>query len=359
MLRKNEKSGLKNSLTILLLLGLSSLTACSTISYYGQSISGHNRLMWARQPVEKLIETADPDLKAQLLLATQLRKFAIDELDLPDNSSYSTYVDLKRDYPVWTVVAANEFSLTPKTWCYPVIGCASYRGYFSKDAALKYAQKQQEQGFETHVSGAIAYSTLGWFSDPLLPSMMRYGVADFAENMFHELAHQVLYVNGNTAFNEAFASVVGEKGAERWLQQHQPELLKSYQQRLELNADFIDLLNDTKAQLLELYAGGLNESEKRVEKTRIVEQLQVNYLNLKNNQWRSEDDFDSWFEIPVNNARLAAISTYRDEMPRFEKLLAQCDGDFGRFFSLLSQLSKHQKSDVILKNLPKDCEPVN
>lgn len=357
MLRKSAKNGLKNSLKLaLLLLGLTSLTACSTISYYGQSIAGHNRLMWARQSVDKLIETAEPELKAQLQLAKELRQFAVDELALPDNKSYSSYVDLKRDYPVWTVVAADEFSLNPRSWCYPVIGCASYRGYFSKDDALEYAEQLQSQGLETHVGGAIAYSTLGWFSDPLLPSMMRYGEADFAENMFHELAHQVLYVNGNSAFNEAFASVVGEQGALRWLQRHNPDMVSAYLKRLQLTDDFIQLLNETKTELAELYARDVSEKQKRTEKTNIIGQIQDNYLRLKDTQWDGEGDFDRWFETPVNNARLAAISTYRDEMPRLQNLLNQCNGDLGRFFTLLTKVSKDYKSDVLLQNLPTDCE---
>ena len=357
MQRKNVKSVLKNSLSLLLLLAvLLTQTACSTISFYGQSIIGHNRLMLARQPVDKLIKTAEPELKAQLEIAKQLRQFSVEELSLPDNKSYSTYVDLQRDYPVWSVVAADEFSIQPKSWCYPVIGCASYRGYFSEDNANQYAERLQQQGLETHVGGAIAYSTLGWFSDPLLPSMMRYGIADFAENMFHELAHQVLYVNGNSSFNEAFASVIGEQGALRWLQKNKPELVAAYQQRLGYNTDFTQLLNQTKQQLAELYASDLSVQKKRMEKARLINQLQSNYLDLKANKWAGQGAYDRWFETPVTNARLAAISTYRDQMPRLEALLLQCDNNFERFFELLKKRSQQYSADELLQNLPQNCE---
>ena len=357
MLRESAKNEIKNKLkSTLLLIVLFSLTACSTISYYGQSVIGHSRLMLARQSIDEVIKTAEPELKNRLLLAKQLRQFAVDELALPDNGSYSSYVDLKREYPVWTVVATEEFSLTPKSWCYLVIGCASYRGYFNQTKALKYADHLQAQGLETHVSGAIAYSTLGWFSDPLLPSMLRYGEADFAENMFHELAHQVLYVNGNTAFNEAFASVVGEYGAVRWLQLHNSDQEGAYYQRLRFNEDFIKLLNDTKAQLAELYARELSEQDKRIAKANIFALIQTNYIELKNTRWKGEGVFDRWFDTPINNARLAAISTYRDEMPRFEKLLALCEYDLNRFFSLLTLTSKAHKANELLQNLPTNCE---
>ena len=332
------------------------LSACSTLSYYGQSIAGHSRLMWAREPIDDLIKTAEPELKSQLELAQRLRQFAVDELALPSNGSYSTYVDLERDYPVWTVVAAEEFSVTPQSWCYPVIGCASYRGYFAKESALKYANQLQADGFETSVGGAIAYSTLGWFSDPLLPSMMRNGEADLAENMFHELAHQVLYVNGNSSFNEAFASVVGEQGALRWLNDNAPDSVAAYQRRLQLNTDFTNLLNQTKNQLAELYAKDLSDEQKRLEKNRLIGQMQNNYQTLNNTQWGGQGSFDHWFETPVNNARLAAVSTYRDEMPRLENLLQQCAGDFNLLFQLLIKKSKVYSSELLLLNLPLDCE---
>lgn len=357
MQRKNAKNALKNSLKALTLIGsLVILSACSSISYYGQSIVGHNRLMWAREPIDKIIKTAEPELKSQLELAQRLRQFAIDELALPDNRSYSTYVDLERDYPVWTVVVAEEFSVVPQSWCYPVIGCASYRGYFAKEAAHEYVNDLQADGLETYVGGAIAYSTLGWFSDPLLPSMMRYGDAELAENMFHELAHQVLYVNGNSSFNEAFASVVGEHGALRWLAAHDPDSVSAYQKRLQLNSEFTNLLNDTKNQLAKLYAQDLPDKQKRQEKKQLIEQIYSNYQTLKNTQWGDQGNFDHWFETPINNARLAAISTYRDEMPRLQALLNKCDNDLARYFELLTEVSNTYSADLLLNNLPQDCE---
>ena len=173
--------------------------------------------MLAREPVDKVLKTANEELTGQLELSKQLKRFAIDELSLPESKSYNSYVALERDFPVWVVVAAPEFSVDAKQWCYPVIGCASYRGYFKKQSAQNYAKKISKKGFEVSVGGASAYSTLGWFSDPLLPSMMRYGDVNFAETLFHEIAHQKVYINGDSGFNEAFATVVGQEGAKRWL----------------------------------------------------------------------------------------------------------------------------------------------
>ena len=324
---------------------------CSSISYYSQSIAGHTSLMLARQPLETVMQDAQPELKRRLLLAQELRQFAVDYLGLPDNRSYLEYVDLKREYPVWTVVAAEEFSLEPKNWCYPVIGCAAYRGYFSEAAAQAYADRLQGRGFETTVGGAIAYSTLGWFDDPLLPSMMRYGDTGLAENMFHELAHQVLYVNGDSAFNEAFASVVGEQGTLRWLQHRNPEKLDAYRQRLAYRVDFFNLLYAAKSELQKLYTGATTDLLKREQKSQIISKIDLDYQQLKHSEWSGYNGFDRWFERPVNNARLAALATYRERMPELTQLLQTCEGDFSRFFQVLksSSISEHGS------NLPTVC----
>ena len=348
----NRKKYLIILYSVFFLMGLS---ACSSIGYYGQSIVGHNKLMWARQPVSEVIQTAEPKLKAQLLLSQTMRQFAVDELNLPDNNSYSSYVALDRDYPVWNVVAAEEFSVQAKSWCYLIIGCASYRGYFSEQAALDYAKNLRKKGYETNVGGAIAYSTLGWFSDPLLPSMMRYGNADLAENMFHELAHQVIYVNGNSAFNEAFASVVGEQGAIRWLQEYEPQSLSNYEHRLQRNNDFSRLLNKTKSALNNLYRQDFSITKKRQAKAGLMQNLRDNYDTLKTSQWDGYSGYDRWFEAPINNARIAGISTYRDHMPELQRLLINCAGDFSLFFDVLKQTVNIHSQETLLDNLPVTC----
>jgi predicted aminopeptidase len=327
------------------------LTGCSSIAYYGQSIAGHSRLMLARQPLENAIEAAmqaqDKELQTQLELASVLRRYAVQALGLPNNASYSTYVALQRDFPVWTVVAAEEFSIEAKTWCYPIVGCAAYRGYFSKKAAQVYAASLRQQGLETTIGGIAAYSTLGWFNDPLLSSMMRYGVADFAETLFHELAHQQLYIKDDSAFNEAFATVVGEQGALRWLSANRSDLLADYQLSLAARVDFSNLLDSLKQDLKKLYASSQTPKEKRVIKRRLFEDIKTKYQNLKTNQWQGFNGFDGWFERPINNARLAAFATYREHTPSLYSLFGSCNGEFERFYLSLEPVeSADQKIPI-------------
>ena len=202
----------------LLLSALLAVQACSSVSYYAQGIAGHTSLMLAREPVENIIKTADDSLKKKLIISQEIRQFSIEELNLPDNKSYTSYVELKGSSPVWNVIAANELSLTPKQWCYLVIGCASYRGYYSRQAAERYAFELKNKGYDVSVAGVGAYSTLGFFADPLTSAMLDRDGASLAELMFHELSHQKVYIKNNTRFNEAFATVVGEQGAIVWLQ---------------------------------------------------------------------------------------------------------------------------------------------
>ena len=319
---------------------LLNLSGCSTASYYSQSVVGHSKLMLARQPIAKVIESAPPRLKEQLELSVELKKFAESELSLNNNNSYTHYVELDREFPVWNVVAAPEFSLQAKQWCYPVIGCASYRGYFNKNAAEKYALKMQNRGFETLVGGATAYSTLGWFSDPILPSMLRYGDTEFAETLFHELAHQRLYINGDSNFNEAFATVVGEEGAKRWLEEFRPEELHAYQTRLDALRDFDNLLTALKGRLERIYASALDEQPMRIAKQREFAVFKDEYELLKARKWQGHGWFDRWLEIPLNNARLASFSTYYESVDTINSLLEQCEFDFDRFYRVLSGSEK-------------------
>lgn len=297
--------------------------------------------MLARQSVDKLIEKSDQPLRAQLELSQQLRIYASRELGLPDSKSYGTYVALKREYPVWNVIAAPEFSLDAKQWCYPVIGCASYRGYFRQTAAQRYANTLEQKGFEVLVGGASAYSTLGWFSDPLLPSMMRYGDADLAETLFHELAHQKLYINGDSDFNEAFATVVGEVGAMRWLSEVRPQEVDAYRQRLQAREQFYSLIENAKLELSKVYASSLPNSAKQTAKQAAFAQLKVNYDQLKREKWKGKPLFDGWFKTKLNNARLAAFSTYRHQVPLFLSLLEQCDDDLNKFYDAFNNPIKH------------------
>jgi len=338
---------IKLSIALALLL---SVLGCNSISYYSQSVVGHSRLMLARQPVDKVIDTADSLLAEQLTLSKQLKQFAVSELGLPDSKSYQSYVALERDFPVWVVVAANEFSISAKQWCYLVIGCANYRGYFKYSSAVKYAEKLTKKGFETSIGGAPAYSTLGWFADPLLPSMLRYGDVNFAETLFHELAHQELYINGDSSFNEAFATVVGQEGAKRWLAKYRPNELFAYQQKLRATIEFNQLVSETKKSLEKVYQSTASDKDKRKLKQQAFVSLKARYDEIKDQQWKGKGWFDSWFKRPINNARLAGFSTYYNLVPVFEKLLAECGGDLPRFYETVAAVPPSKEIDV-----PKTC----
>ncbi len=295
--------------------------------------------MLARQPVAKAIQQAEADgnigLAEQLRKSQQMREFAVSELSLPDNGSYKTYVPLKRAYPVWTVVAAEEFSVQAKQWCYPVIGCANYRGYFALHDAQKFASELQAQGLDTAVQGAAAYSTLGWFRDPLLPTMIAYGEGELAELLFHELAHQALYVKNHSNFNEAMATVVGEYGATLWLERHNPQLLAAYLKRRQAYREFVSILLASRDELQSLYASSADTTELRMNKQALLAALERRYSAHKQQHWGGEPLFDKWFGVPVNNARLSSIATYYAEVPRFESLLRACSYDVGAFLARL------------------------
>ena len=327
------------------------LGSCGTLGYYTQSVVGHSKMMLARKPITEVLETVTGDERRRLQMTLDIRRFAVERLFLPDNDSYSQYVELDREYPVWSVVAADEFSLRPKQWCYPVIGCASYRGYFSHGAAEEYEQGLLEKGFETTLGGVSAYSTLGWFDDPLTSAMLRYDDAFLVEILFHELAHQQLYVNGNSKFNEAFATVVGEQGAVLWLQYNQPELLEKYQRRLQVRYDFFVLIQGVKEKLKPIYASSLSASDKRKQKTQVILSLEQAYKDLKQQQWQGVGWYDGWFMEPVNNARLASIATYRDLVPAFERLFELCSGDYARFYGAVATQKKKGKAATV----PEKC----
>ena len=335
-------------------------TSCSTVSYYSQSANGHFALMAAREPINTLLadDLLDPELRRQLELSVDLRQYAVTDIALPDNKSYTTYVKLDDKYPVWSVVAAEPFSLQPKQWCYPVIGCASYRGYFEQKAAQQYADTLQSEGLETHIGGVTAYSTLGWFADPLVSSMHANGDLLFAEVLFHELAHQQLYVKNDSAFNEAFASMVGEQATLRWLHQERPDKVIAYKQFLQARNQFLELLNEYRTRLEEIYTSEFDIDMKRTMKQAEFDNLFADYELLRDREWQGKQWFDRWFDTPVNNARIALISTYRGLITEFERWFWSCHEDFGQFYQRMQTLvddnPTQAPSELILKTA--NCE---
>ena len=323
------------------------LGGCIGVSYYAQSLQGHIEIMAARQSVAGLIEDpATPEkLRARMEEASAIRQFATDELALPDNSSYRSYVDIKRDAVTYAVFAAPEFSLAPMTWCFPVFGCVPYRGYFAKQAAIDNALDLKKQGLDVHVTGIIAYSTLGWSSDPLLSTMLGQDETYLSSLIFHELAHQRVYVNNDSPFNEAFAVAVETTGVRKWLRATgNLAALRRYEAERRRNADFLALLGKTRDELARIYDGPGTAEQKRAAKAAAIERLRTRYRQMRDGPWGGYRRYDAWFDAPINNAKLAATAVYGDQVPAFIRLFDLCSGDYPRFYAAVRQLGDMDES---------------
>ena len=316
------------------LLAVLALTGCTTVGYYAQSVTGHLGLMHRARPIETVIAAPDtePRLAARLRTVLDVRDFASGALGLPANASYRRYVELDRRFVVWNVVAAPELSLVPRRWCFPVAGCLSYRGYFSESAAAAYAGGLESEGWDVAVAGVRAYSTLGWFADPLLSSMVDLPEHHLAGLVFHELAHQRLYVPGDTEFNESFAVVVEREGVRRWIEAAgRADLAERHRIAAGRQAAFLALVRGTRGDLEAVYASSRSDAGKRAAKAERIERLRARYAALRAG-WKDGPVYDAWFERGVNNAAIALVSTYDRWVPALQALLARCGGHFRAFY---------------------------
>ncbi len=313
---------------------------CSTLSYYGQSISGQLDLLWKRQPVAELLDDATlaPELKDKLRMALAMRDFASRELQLPDNGSYRSYSDLQRDHVVWNVFAAPALSTELEKWCFPFAGCVGYKGYFAEGDARELAAQLQQQGMDVYVGGIDAYSTLGWFDDPLLNTIINRPPPLLAGLIFHELAHQEFYVQGDTAFNESFASTVEQEGVKRWLAQNGDAALhRAWEQYQRQRQDFLELVGGLRDRLQETYASDASDSDKLARKQQLIAELRAQYQQLRA-RWDGYRGYDKWFEGEINNAKLGSIAFYTDWVPAFQRLLADSGNDFPAFYRAVRRL---------------------
>jgi predicted aminopeptidase len=328
------------SLRILIVLVLLALILQTEACYYMQAARGHMDVMNKRRPVNEVIQDADaPEaLKERLALVQEAREFSINDLHLPDNGSYRTYADLERDFVVWNVFAAPEFSLQAKTWCYPVAGCVGYRGYFSKEDAERQAGKLKRDEFDVIVGGVSAYSTLGRFSDPVLNTMMRWTDLDLVAVLFHELAHQQLYVKNDSEFNESFASAVEEFGVERWLTSRgEIDRLKEYRGSREFRQQLMQHVQAARADLNAIYASDLDQDQMRQGKQAILSDLKESAGNEVDRTGRTAP---AWLRSPLNNATLIPLSLYQGRLDEFRKLLMECKEDLHCFYDKAELLSR-------------------
>ncbi len=313
------------SFVLLLTLLILALGSCQD-SYLTQAVAGHLRIMHARQPIKKILkqDNIDRKTKGKLQMVLDVRAFATKELGLPDNKSYTLYSDIKSDYLGWNVYCTPRFSVEPKTWCYPIAGCVVYHGYFKKDKALKFASEMNEQGLDVYVSGFSAYSTLGWYNDPILSTNLRYDSVDLAGLIIHELAHQKLYRKGDSRFSEGFAETVERAGVLRWLRSlgrtdQVEQALKSWEQSDQAVDRMLKARNDLNA----IYQSKADTTWMLNKKDSILNELGKD-LNIKNKR--------------LNNAYLVPISTYHSMIPYFQSILDSCGGDFRQFYDKVKRL---------------------
>ncbi len=327
-------------LTFLFILA-AALGGCAEIGYYAQAAHGELSILSSAKAIPDVLDDPQTDgkLKERLQKVQQIRAFAVSELALPDNGSYKSYADLHRAYVLWNVIATPELSLKAKQWCFPVAGCVSYRGYYSQADADAFADGLRHEGYDVMVGGVPAYSTLGWFNDPVLSTFINDSDAELARMIFHELAHQSVYVKGDSQFNEAFATSVEEAGLAQWLDKNGDEKLRRlYAGRERRETDFLALLLRTREKLEADYASNATDDEKRAKKAEIFAELQQEYLGVKSS-WGGYTGYDAWFARPLNNANLALLATYHDYVPAFRALLQQ-SGSYIRFYDAVRELAK-------------------
>ena len=324
------------------LLLIASLSSCQTLGYYSQAVGGQIGVWRAAEPIDELLrdEGTDPALRKRLELVSDIRTFAADDLALPDDGSYRRYADLKRPYVVWNVFAAPAFSLEPVTWCFPVAGCVGYRGYFSEEAAERFAGGLRERDFDVYVGGVAAYSTLGWFDDAVLNTFIDYQDVRLAQLMFHELAHRVAYAPGDTTFNESFATAVELEGVRRWLDDSgRAEEMAGFELARTRQQAFLDLVMRTRTALQALYEEEASDEEMLARKVDTYTGMREDYAALKQS-WGGYSGYDRWFETPLNNAKLGSVAAYNQLVPAFQRLLADSGGDLEAFYEQVVALTK-------------------
>ncbi len=335
-----------SAILLVLFLALASLS-CQSIQFYTQAIDGQMDILRNRRSIADLLD--DPNIPAklrkELLFILSVRDFAEKNLQLPVKNHYLSYVEVNRPYVVWNVFAAPEFSLTPKTWCFPVVGCVAYRGYFSQQDAYRFGDSLKQKGFDVYIGGAIAYSTLGWFDDPVLSTFLNLNEADLAGLIFHELAHSVLYISDDTAFNESFATAVEQEGLRRWqVALNDPKGYEEWLGKRQQHQKFTNLVVKYRTRLHDLYAGNLPLDEKRNRKAAFFQQMRSEFFQLKSDR-EEMAAYDYWFKDPPNNAQLISVATYNDWVPAFNRMLSETGGDLEQFYQKCRLLAKKDAAE--------------
>lgn len=325
------------------------LGACHSVGYYAQAARGQSAILLQRQPIDRLLADTnlDPELHRRLQLVVEARDFAAAELGLPSGGSYATYVDPGRQHMLWNVFAAPADSLEPMLWCFPIAGCVSYRGYFSERAAHRYAQRLQQQGLDVYVGGVDAYSTLGWFRDPLPATVIHRPEHRLVGLIFHELAHQRYYLPGDTSFNESFASFVEQEGVRRWFdERRQPDDFNRYMQEGRQQQQFVQFVLNYRNAFASLYQEELPTEAIMERKTLLQEEMRTEW------QRHGSRAYDGWFRGPLNNAQLNTVGAYAIWVPAFEELLNEQEGEIEAFYravAALGELSADERQQRLMQ----------
>ena len=327
------------------LLSVFLLGGCASTSYYAQAMGGQFDLWRRSDPIDDVLARPDTPaaLRAKLAKVREIRQFASRELQLPDNGSYTRYADLKRPFVTWNVFATEELSVQPREWCFLVVGCVSYRGYFSKDDAESYAAELRAQGYDVYVGGVPAYSTLGYLDDPVLSTFIHYPEAELARLIFHELAHQLVYAKGDSTFNESFASAVELEGVKRWIDSRGNSADRtSFAVAQNRRQDYLGLLEKYRGALRELYSSAASIEAKRAGKARLFQEIKDDYDRLKT-AWGGFAGYDRIFSQKLNNAFIVSSALYTQLVPAFEKLLQNNGGNLPRFYEAARELARQPK----------------
>ena len=330
---------------VLLIPILLLLAACSDIGYYWHSSKGHLSIMSQRNNIQTLLEDPDfdVDLKQRLRLIQTIRAFSIEVLSLPDNGSYTDFVRLDRPYVLQNMFAAAEFSIQLKSWCYPIVGCASYRGYYDDEMLNAYAEQLRQQNFDVHIGQVAAYSTLGWFDDPVLSSFIDWPDYRLAGLLFHELTHQRLYIDGDTQFNESLAVAVQQAGTILWLQStRNTDQLDEYERWISYFQQVVELIEQTRNKLAIIYQTDLSDASKREEKKGLLAMAGDTHAEIARAH-RFKTGFTHWFAEGLNNAKLASVSTYNALTPAFLAMLEAHDNQFSAFFDYVKTIGNLDK----------------
>lgn len=329
---------------VVLVIVLFSIQGCSNLSYYQQAISGQYSVLSQRVDIDDILadKTTPAPLKTKLKTVLQIRAFAAAEMQMDIGDSYSQYADLNRDFVVWNITATPELSLTPHQWCYPIIGCQNYRGYFHQSEANNEALQLQQQGMDTWVGGVSAYSTLGWFDDPVLNTFVYREDSDLAALLIHELSHQILYIQGDTSFNESFATAVELEGMQRWLISNgQSALFNQYKQKLSERALFIETVLDSIDTLKTIYDAESSTDTKRFQKKQVISAMSQAYQR-KVTKRELSGYYTGWFK-QLNNAKLITVSNYYQYVPAFSAMIDEAEGNMSLFYQRAIELSQQNK----------------